>query len=83
MLDNKSQLIAASQSKTWQPIFSNKERRDSSFVVGYNMDGLNFIARPFTLIQINLPIESLKDISKVNVTLQVNEPVFTLKSVNN
>ena len=83
MLDNKSQLIAASQSKTWQPIFSNKQKRDSSFVVGYNMDGLNFIARPFTLIQINLPIESLKDISKVNVTLEVNEPVFTLKSVNN
>jgi hypothetical protein len=80
LLDSNAELIAFSKSTTWQP-FSFREGLQ---IIGpyINQNG-QFQPKNITLIQINLPIDSLKDISKVNVTLEVNEPVFTLKSVNN
>ena len=79
LLDNDGEVISTKSVPTWQPF----RLKDYVFVVGPIIRGTYTLLIPLpTFVEIEMPIELLKEIKQVKVSLEVPDIKVSLKSAN-
>ena len=79
LLDNDGEVISTKSVPTWQPF----RLEGYEFVIGPILMDFNTLLIPLpAFVEIEVPIELLKEIKKVNVSLEVPDIKVSLKSAN-